>query len=341
MYSLNQFFNAINYALRTTNYHSLFLKVKQYQILESIILKRDTIGVLPTGYGKSVIFHLLPFVADHLYNINVTRDNTTCGNIVLIVTPLNAIIDDQIAILKNHGIEGTVLKTVSINHVLQVRESDEDESDCQNTLSDLTLDPSTNKNIKEGKFKIIYSHQEAFISCKEGRRLLMSSALQRDVFACVIEEGHLVCEWGAEFRKDFAKLSQLGSFFPESPFLVLTATAPKHVQEALTSSLLLNKPKVVCANLDRPNIFIHKEKRLPASTGEESFKSVLLPIAIGLKNKLRQYPLTLIYLPLKWCGYAFKLFMDVITKKLFICAISCASNTNDERRNPQATAKFR
>ena len=142
MYSLNQFFNAINYALRTTNYHSLCLKVKQYQILESITLKRDTIGVLPTGYGKSVIFHLLPFVADYLYSINVTRDNTTCGNIVLIVTPLNAIIDDQIAILKNHGIEGAVLKTVSINHVLQVGESDEDEdeSDCQTTLSDLTLD---------------------------------------------------------------------------------------------------------------------------------------------------------------------------------------------------------
>ena len=196
MYSLNQFFNTINYALRTTNYHSLFLKVKQYQILESIILKRDTIGVLQTGYGKSVIFHLLPFVADYLYNINVIRDNTTCGNIVLIVTPLNVIIDDQIAILKNHGIEGAVLKTVSINHALQVGESDKDEyeSDCQNNLSDLTLDPSTNKNIKEGKFEIIYSHPEAFISCKEGRRLLMSRALQRNVFACVIDEGHLVCE---------------------------------------------------------------------------------------------------------------------------------------------------
>lgn len=203
MYSLNQFFNAVNYALRTTNYHSLLLKVKQYQILESIILKRDTIGVLPTRYGKSVIFHLLPFVADYLYNINVTRDNTTCGNIVLIVTPPNAIIDDQIEILKNHGIEGAVLKTVSINHVVYESDEDEDESDCQDTLNDLTLDPSTNKNIEEGKFKIIYSHPEAFISCKEGRRLLMSSAMQRKVFACVIDEGHLVREWGAEFRKDF------------------------------------------------------------------------------------------------------------------------------------------
>ena len=55
MCSLNQFFNAVNYALQITNYHNLFLKVKQYQILESVILKRDTIGILPTGYGKSIV----------------------------------------------------------------------------------------------------------------------------------------------------------------------------------------------------------------------------------------------------------------------------------------------
>ena len=63
MYSLNQLFNAINYALCVTNYNNLFFKAKQHQILESVILKRDTVGILLTGYGKSVLFHLLPFVA--------------------------------------------------------------------------------------------------------------------------------------------------------------------------------------------------------------------------------------------------------------------------------------
>ena len=90
-----------------------------------------------------------------------------------------------------------------------------------------------------------------------------------------------------------------------------------HLQEALAKSLLLDNPRVIVANLDRPNIFIHKEKRLASSSGEESFRSILLPIAKGLKNGLRQYPLTLIYLPLKWCGYAFNLFLDVVGEKSY------------------------
>jgi superfamily II DNA helicase RecQ len=318
MYSMNNFFNAINYALRVTNYSNLFLKVKQYQILESILLKRrDTIGILPTGYGKSVIFHLLPYVADYLDKTMDAMKENTGGNIVLIVTPLNALIDNQISILHEHRIEATVLKSKS--HTASETDNEECETDthndCEENLAELSLDSTTVRNIKKGMYKIIFSHPEAFISCKEGRRLLMSSVLQNNVVACVIDEGHLVEEWGVEFRKDFAKLSQLGSLFPKAPLLVLTATAPNHVREALTNSLLLSNPRVVVANLDRSNIFIHKEKRMPASAGEDSFKAILVPIANDLKNLLREYPLTLIYLPLKWCGYAFKLFSDILGEK--------------------------
>ena len=320
MHSVNSFFNAISYALHVTNYSNIFLKVKQYQILESIILKRrDTLGILPTGYGKSVIFHLLPYVADYLDKTMDAMKDNTCGNIVLIVTPLNALIDDQISILHEHTIEATVLKCNS--HTASENDSKECEADtpndCKENLLELSLDTTTLRNIKQGMYKIIFCHPEAFISCKEGRRLLMSNVLQNNVVACVIDEGHLVEEWGVEFRKDFAKLSQLGSLFPKAPLLILTATAPKHVREALTKSLLLSNPRVVIANLDRSNIFMHKDKRMPASAGEDSFKEILVPIANDLNNRLREYPLTLIYLPLKWCGYAFKLFYDILGEKSY------------------------
>ena len=206
MFSLNQFFNAINHALRVTSYDSLFLRLKQYQILGSILLKRDTIGILPSGYGKSVILHLIPFVADYLCKTNGT-ENKKDGNIVLIVTPLNAIIKDQIWNLTKHGIEATVLRTVRSNSM--TNESDNEElapetatSNCEeivSPLADLALDTTTKKSFEDGNPKLIYAHPEAFTSCKKGRQLLMSSVAQENVVACLIDKGHLVQEWGVEF----------------------------------------------------------------------------------------------------------------------------------------------
>ena len=95
--------------------------MKQYQILESVILKRDIIGILPTGYGKSSIFHLLPFAADYL-----SQNNALNGNIDLIVTLLTAIIDDQISFLKKHGIEAVVLNAISVAHVKRESDNEED-----------------------------------------------------------------------------------------------------------------------------------------------------------------------------------------------------------------------
>lgn len=56
--TLNSFFQAVRYALDVTSYDSVFLKVKQFKILEACMLRQRVIGVLPAGYGKSVIFHL-------------------------------------------------------------------------------------------------------------------------------------------------------------------------------------------------------------------------------------------------------------------------------------------
>ena len=57
------FFHSVCYALDKLEYEDIFLKVKQYQVLVSLLEKRDTVAILPTGYGKSIIFHLFPFVA--------------------------------------------------------------------------------------------------------------------------------------------------------------------------------------------------------------------------------------------------------------------------------------
>ena len=97
---LNTFFNAVNYALIVSNYPDFFLHVKQYKVLEAVLSGRDVIAILPTGYGKSVIFHLLPYPFDYISKLNESPQK----GIILVVTPLNVLVDDQLKILTHRGI---------------------------------------------------------------------------------------------------------------------------------------------------------------------------------------------------------------------------------------------
>ena len=85
----------------------------------------------------------------------------------------------------------------------------------------------------------------------------------------------------------------------------------------MKGNLQIKDPFILVGNLDRPNIFICKSKRRPSSFGAESYNDILLPIAEEVKLKLIDYPLTIVYLPLKWCGYAFKFFLDVLGEKSY------------------------
>ena len=106
-------------------------------------------------------------------------------------------------------------------------------ANCQNECQDSdTVDNehshglTNDSEILEGKCRIIFSHPGAFISCNEGRMLLLSKVYEERVMAWVIDEAHLVEEWGFDFRPDFANLSQLASIFPAIPITPLNATAP-------------------------------------------------------------------------------------------------------------------
>ena len=212
MLTLNSFFHAVGYAIQKLNYDSIFLKVKQYQVLESILKGRDTIAILPTGYGKSIIFYLLPFICDY---INSAKPNN--GYAVLIITPLNSLINDQRYILKKRGVKTSALNT-SIDRLANTERkvSSESESDSDEEIMakehkvDLAMDDDSRENLAGENFKEVFAHPEAFISCKEGRRMLMSNIFQERIVACVIDEAHLVEEWGREFRPDYGKISAAG-----------------------------------------------------------------------------------------------------------------------------------
>lgn len=118
--SLNSFFHAVQYGLDSCKY-DVFLKVKQLKILETCMLGKHVIGVLPTGYGKSVIFHMLPFMSNYL-------SGKRNKSIAIVISPLNALIEDQVSNLNARGIKTGVLQ--ASQHVIE---------DDKKELFDLTM----------------------------------------------------------------------------------------------------------------------------------------------------------------------------------------------------------
>lgn len=100
---------ALSKSLQKLNKVGLQIKDKQYEALLSLVKKKkDTICVLPTGYGKSLIYQLLPFMFD-LYPHG--EDRGLSSSFILVISPLNAIMIDQISKLKNH-VPVTIMKAV-------------------------------------------------------------------------------------------------------------------------------------------------------------------------------------------------------------------------------------
>ena len=94
--------------------------------------------------------------------------------------------------------------------------------------------------------------------------------------------------------------------FPTVPVVALTATANRRDIEAIRQSLNLKNPLEVIGNPNRPNIFYKKVFR--QGDDLEFFKEILEPMAHDLKEQKVLYPTTVMYLPLRWCGYAYKYF---------------------------------
>ena len=94
--------------------------------------------------------------------------------------------------------------------------------------------------------------------------------------------------------------------FPTVPVVALTATASKRDVTEMKVSLNLKNPLEIVGNPNRPNIFYKKVFR--RGDDVDFFYELLNPIAIGLKEKKVDYPISILYLPLRWCGFSFKFF---------------------------------
>jgi len=184
----------------------------QKEIIESVLDGQDTFALLPTGGGKSICFQVPAMMQD---------------GICLVISPLIALMKDQVANLQKREI-----KAIALTGGIHTEE-----------IIDL-LD-----NCQFGNYKFLYLSPE---------RLQSDWILERiknlPINLIAIDEAHCVSQWGHDFRPAYLKISELKKYFPKIPFLALTATATPRVIEDINTELGLKDPKHFQQSFERKNI---------------------------------------------------------------------------------------
>src|SRR2546423_577286 len=184
----------------------------QQEIIDDALSDRDVFALLPTGGGKSLCFQLPALL----------RDGMT-----IVVSPLIALMKDQVDALRTSGIAATFL-----NSTLAASESRE-------RLGGLD----------RNQFRLLYVAPE---------RLMMENFLERalnwNIAQIAIDEAHCISEWGHDFRPEYRKLKKLRTHFPDVPIMALTATATERVRDDIIKQLKLRASRCYVASFNRPNL---------------------------------------------------------------------------------------
>jgi ATP-dependent DNA helicase RecQ len=184
----------------------------QEDIVDDTINGYDTLALLPTGGGKSICFQV-PGIA---------REGIT-----LVISPLIALMQDQVANLQARGI-----RAKSIISGMSYREID------------ITLD-----NARFGGLDFLYTSPERIQS-----KLFIERFKLMNLGLIVVDEAHCISEWGHDFRPSFKEIYKLRELHPEIPIIALTATATQRVREDIVQQLHLNKPKIHESSFERNNL---------------------------------------------------------------------------------------
>ncbi|MGV2830386.1 DNA helicase RecQ [Myxosarcina sp. GI1(2024)] len=208
-------FNSLEEALKYFFGYDSF-RPGQKQIIEDALNKRDSLTIMPTGGGKSLCFQLPALLRSGL---------------TIVVSPLIALMQDQVDALKDNGIGATFLNSTLNPHEARSRQI----------------------AILEGKIKLLYVAPERLLNPGFGE-FLERIATSLGISAIAIDEAHCVSEWGHDFRPEYRRLKTLRQRFPTIPIQALTATATKRVQQDIIQQLNLHQPQIHVASFNRTNI---------------------------------------------------------------------------------------
>jgi ATP-dependent DNA helicase RecQ len=187
----------------------------QREVISAILDGKDAVVVMPTGSGKSLCYQLPAMML---------------GGATLVVSPLIALMKDQVDALRERGLPATFINS--------------------------SLDPNEQRAridaLSRGKFKLVYVAPERFRSSRFVEAL---KSVRIALFA--VDEAHCVSTWGHDFRPDYLRLKSAIQSLDGAQTLALTATATPYVRSDIIQQLGLIKPQTFVSGFDRPNLALN------------------------------------------------------------------------------------
>lgn len=191
----------------------------QEDIVRDAIMNRDVLAVLPTGGGKSLCYQLPAVV---------------CPGLTVVVSPLIALMKDQVDELEQKGVSATFLNSSLENSLFRRRVG----------------------NLRDGHYKLLYVAPERLAGSTFIRALK-----EHNVRSVVVDEAHCISQWGHDFRPEFRCIANLRKVLPKVSFMAFTASATERVRKDIAATLELRDPKMYVASFNRPNLTYRVEQK--------------------------------------------------------------------------------
>jgi ATP-dependent DNA helicase RecQ len=203
----------------------------QEAVVKDALTGRDLIALMPTGGGKSLCFQLPALLQP---------------GVSLVVSPLIALMQDQVRLLEDYGIPATFINSSLSREEIQQRIA----------------------GMLRGVFKLVYLAPERLLMSDFLSGPLEKLAQKPGINAFVIDEAHCVSEWGHDFRPEYRQLATLRRRHPRVPMLAFTATATSRVRSDVIAQLQLRDPAVHLSSFNRPNLFYEVRQKDAGAYGE-------------------------------------------------------------------------